>query len=192
MRSKLHQFVIVIENPVSRLLVFCFLILYRLRLCVSTLVSVLWDFLSFVCVHSHVGIVLVLRTYACWMGVGQNYAHPVLQMQISCAEIFDSHAVMWKRGFGICMKTISKDLKRHDTLHFFTIYWIHSVKSVFKCGTEMQVWEWNVCFFIIITALPHLAGSLLVLEEMEKDVQRHENKPRRPNEYSTHSSLTLR
>lgn len=113
-------------------------------------------------------------------------------MQISCAEIFDSHAVMWKQRFGICMKTISKDLKRRDTLHFLTFYWIHSVKSVFKCGTEMQVWEWNVCLFFIITALPHLAGSLLVLEEMEKDVQRHENKPRRPNEYSTHSSLTLR
>lgn len=41
-------------------------------------------------------------------------------------------------------------------------------------------------------ALPHIAESFLICEEMEKDVQRCENKPRLPNEYSTHSSLTLR
>lgn len=91
-------------------------------------------------------------------------------MQISCAEICDSHAVMWKEGFGICMKTISKELKRHDTLHCFTFDWIYSVKSVFKCGTELQIWEWNGFFFFFMTALPHLSGFLLVLEEMEKDV----------------------
>lgn len=37
-----------------------------------------------------------------------------------------------------------------------------------------------------------LCNTWLIFKEMEKDVQRCENKPRRPNEYSAHSSLTLR
>lgn len=45
---------------------------------------------------------------------------------------------------------------------------------------------------VFILALPHMAGSFLICEEMEKDVQRCENTPRLPDEYSTHSSLTLR
>lgn len=53
------------------------------------------------------------------------------------------------------------------------------------------LWMWDVCILLSIF-LQHLAGSLLIFKEMEKDVQRCENKPRRPNEYSAHSSLTLR
>lgn len=49
-----------------------------------------------------------------------------------------------------------------------------------------------VLFFYIILALPHMAGSFLICQWLEKDVQRCENKHSPPREYSPHSYLTLR
>lgn len=150
MRSKLHQFVIAMKNPASSLLMF----VASFRLAWGCAHSSLFSGISFhLCAHSHVAIVPVLRTYTCWMGVGQKYAHPVEQIQISYGEIRDSHTITWKQGFGISMKTISKELKRHYTLHCFTSYWIHSEKSVFKCGTQMWImecWEWDVFLLLLL------------------------------------------
>lgn len=64
MRSKLHQFVIVMK--ILRADHFCFV--FCLRLCVSKLVSVPWDLLSFVCVHSHAGFI----SFFCFVHMGKH------------------------------------------------------------------------------------------------------------------------
>lgn len=98
MRSKLHQFVIVMENSGSRLCVFCFLIPSRLRLCVSTLVGVLWDFLSFVCAQPCRNcpcFVIVRVLHECW---------PKLRVR-GCRFYVVKYLIpaQWKQGFGISM-----------------------------------------------------------------------------------------
>lgn len=185
MRSKLHQFVIVMENPGSRLSAFCFLIPSGLRLCVSALVSVLWDFLSFVCAQS-------CRNCPCFVFVHVlDERWPKLCVH-RCRFYVVKYLIptQWTQGFGSCMSTYtaagSQRSQKDTTLSVFVfdLLLAHSAKS-FQCGTGMQMSSF-------ISALKHLAGSLLIFKEMEKDVQRCENKPRRPDEYSAHSSLTLR
>lgn len=74
---------------------------------------------------------------------------------------------------------------QYDAIVVYSVYWPR-----FQCGKQKQAFCCSDAVFIL--APPHMAGSLLLCGEMEKDVQRCENKPRLPNEYSTHSSLTLR
>lgn len=75
---------------------------------------------------------------------------------------------------------------------------IHS-SSVFVFQTLLERWTAETLFllqgffgFFFILAVPHVAGSFLICEPKEKDVQRCENKHSLPDEYSTHSYLTLR
>lgn len=70
--------------------------------------------------------------------------------------------------------------------------------SFFVFQTLLERWTAEILFllqggvFFFILAVPHVAGSFLICEPMEKDVQRCENKHSLPDEYSTHSYLTLR
>lgn len=97
--------------------VFCFLILSRPRLCINTLVSVRWDFLSFVCTQScrncpYFAYIFVLD--GCWP-----------KLRTSC--VTDADSMCWN----ICLLRSNveericnlhendlKKVKRHDTLHF--------------------------------------------------------------------------
>lgn len=185
MRNKLHQFVIVMENPGSRL---CFVSSFRPAWgCVEAHSSVFSGISFHLCAHSHVGIVLVLWSYVCWMSVGQNY-------------VFVDGDFMWlniwfppsgsKDLEFAWTRTRLLDLRRVKKTWYFTFCFVFlsfagSFSKIFQCGTGTQTYSF-------ISALQHLAESLLIFKEMEKDVQRCENKPRRPNEYSAHSSLTLR
>lgn len=138
MRSKLHQFVIVMENPGSRLSVFCFPIPSRLRLCVSTLVSVLWDFLSFVCAQP-CGNVLVLWLYACWMSVGQNFVF--VDADFMWLNIWFPPSgskdleFPWRRTRLLDLRQVKKTW--YFTLWFFYLSLAHSVKS-FSVGQETR------------------------------------------------------
>lgn len=68
MKSKLHQFVIVMKILRADCL-FCFCFLLRLGLCVSTLVSIPRDLLSFVYEHSHVGFI----SFFCFVHVVKHW-----------------------------------------------------------------------------------------------------------------------
>lgn len=68
----------------------------------------------------------------------------------------------------------------------------HSRYGRQECSSNRVSFCVCVFFFYIILALPHMAGSFLICQWLEKDVQRCENKHSPPREYSPHSYLTLR